>query len=673
MTTSPDAIETLSINTIRTLAMDAVQQAESGHPGAPMALAPLAYTLYTHYLRHNPANPGFPDRDRFVLSAGHASMLLYASLHLSGFNVKLDDIRAFRQLGSHTPGHPEFGETPGVETTTGPLGQGAGNTVGMAIAEKWLATHFNRDGHQIVDYRIFSILGDGCMMEGVTAEVASLAGHLKLDNLIWFYDSNRITIEGRTDLAYSDDPVKRFEAYGWFVQSVADVEDREAICRAVDKAIAEPDRPSLIVVNSIIGRGAPTRQDTAKAHGEPLGADEVAAAKAFYHWQAPGPFHVPPEVYTHWTEPSRRRGAEVEAAWNERFEAYAAAYPDLAKEWRTLQRRELPDGWENALPAFAADAKGMATRASSGKTLVEVGKRVPWLIGGSADLAPSTKTLLPETTDFEAGTRHGRNLRFGVREHGMAAVCNGLALSGLRPYCASFLVFTDYARPSIRLAAMMRLPVVYVFTHDSIGVGEDGPTHQPIEHLASLRAIPHLDVFRPADANEAAIAWKHALNSTDRPVMLALTRQNVPTFDRQRFAPAEAALRGGYVLADCCGEPQIILIGTGSEVQHCVRAYETLTAEGVRARVVSLPCWELFEQQDQTYRDEVLPPRVTARVAVEAAVAHGWERYIGSAGVMIGMRDFGRSGPYNDVMGHFGITADAVLSAARAILTGHKT
>ncbi|HRX83598.1 MAG TPA: transketolase [Phycisphaerae bacterium] len=668
MAASPEAIEKLSIDTIRTLAMDAVQQANSGHPGAPMALAPLAYTLYTRYLRVNPADPHFPNRDRFVLSAGHASMLLYASLHLSGFDVTLDDIKAFRQLGSATPGHPEYGHTPGVETTTGPLGQGAGNSVGMAIAQKWLAAHFNRDGHPLVDYRIFALLGDGCMMEGITGEAASLAGHLKLDNLVWFYDSNRVTIEGHTDLAYSDDPLKRFEGYGWFVQQVDDIEDRTALCAAIDAAIAMQHRPSLVVVRSIIGRGAPTRQDTAKAHGEPLGADEIAGAKKFYNWPGKEPFFVPAEVHTHWTEPARRRGAELASAWNDRYAAYAAAYPDLAAEWQLIQRRALPDGWEKAVPEFPADAKGLATRASGGKTLVALGKRIPWLMGGAADLAPSTKSLLEDTTAFAADTPHGRNLHFGIREHAMAAACNGMALSGLRPYGASFLVFTDYARPSIRLAAMMHQPVIFVFTHDSIGVGEDGPTHQPIEHVAALRAIPNLDVFRPGDANEAAMAWRHALSCSDRPVLLALTRQNLPTIDRQRFAPAEGVLRGGYVVADSDGEPEVILIGTGSELQHCMTAYATLSSEGLRARVVSLPCWELFERQDAAYREEVLPAAVTARVAIEAGVALGWERYIGSRGVMLGLRDFGASGPYNEVMKHFGITADAVLLAARELL-----
>lgn len=669
-TTADPRLETLCIDTIRMLSMDAVQQADSGHPGAPIALAPLAYTLYGRYLRFNPANPRFPNRDRLLLSAGHASMLLYSSLHLAGYDLSLEEIRKFRQLGSRTPGHPEFGDTPGVETTTGPLGQGAGNSVGMAIAQKWLAAHFNRPGDEIVDYRVFAILGDGCMMEGVTAEAASLAGHLQLDNLIWLYDSNHITIEGPTSLAYSDDVARRFEACGWYVQKLADIEERDKLGRALDAAIAEPRRPSLVVFHSIIGRGAPTRQNTAKAHGEPLGAEEIKGAKKFYGWGAPEPFHVPAEVYEHWTQPSRQRGAQLEESWNARFAQYARKYPDLAAQWRMIQEHALPAGWEEVLPVFAADAKGMATRVSAGKALVALGAKIPWLLGGSADLAPSTKTLLEQTTDYSATQRQGRNLRFGVREHAMAAACNGMALSGLRPYGASFLVFTDYARPAIRLAAMMRLPVIYVFTHDSIGVGEDGPTHQPIEHLAALRAIPNLDVFRPGDANEAVMAWKHALSMQDRPVLLALSRQNLPTLDRQRFAPAEGALRGGYVLADCAGTPEIILIGTGSELQHCVAAGAQLAESGVRARVVSLPCWELFERQSESYRQEVLPPEVTVRVAIEAGVSLGWERYLGSRGVMIGLRDFGASGPYTEVMRHFGLTAEAVVAAARELLHG---
>jgi transketolase len=665
MTSIPTRIDELSINTVRTLSMDAVQKANSGHPGAPMAMAPLAYTLFTKYLRFNPANPDFPNRDRFVLSAGHASMLLYSTLHLSGYDLSLADIKQFRQTGSKTPGHPEYGHAPGVETTTGPLGQGAANSVGMAIAEKWLAAHFNRPGHNIVDYRVYALLGDGCLMEGVTAEAASLAGHLKLDNLIWFYDSNRITIEGGTDLAYSDDVAKRFAAYGWQTQLVDDVEDREALGRAIEAAQAERERPSLIVVRSIIGRGAPTRQNTAKAHGEPLGPDEVAGAKMFYKWTASEPFHVPKEVYVNWTEPAKRRGAELEAAWNSQFRNYAAANKDLATQWKTMQAGELPVGWEEKLPKFDADPKGTATRNSGGKALVAAGQSIPWLIGGSADLAPSTKTLLANTGDFKAADRTGRNMRFGVREHAMAAVCNGMALSKLRSFGASFLVFADYARPAIRLSALMGLPVIYVFTHDSIGVGEDGPTHQPVEHLASLRAIPNLDVFRPGDANEAVMGWRHALTTNDRPVLMALSRQDIPTIDRGRFAGAEGALRGGYIVADSADSPEVILIGTGSELQHCMAAYGTLTAEGVRVRVVSLPCWSLFERQDDAYRTTVLPPEIQARVAIEAGSPQGWERYVGRDGAIIAQSTFGLSGPYNEVMAHFGLTAEAVVAAAR--------
>jgi len=662
------AADTLSINTIRTLAMDAVQQANSGHPGAAMALAPLAHLLYTKYMRHNPANPRWANRDRFVLSAGHASMLQYATLHLAGYNVTLDDIKQFRQLNSATPGHPEFGHTPGVETTTGPLGQGAANSVGMAIAEKWLAARFNQPGHKIVDHHVYAILGDGCMMEGVTAEAASWAGHLGLDNLIWFYDSNDITIEGKTNLAISEDVAARFAAYGWQVQEVADVEDRAALCNAIDEAQATTGKPSLIVVRSIIARGAPNKQNTAKAHGEPLGEDEIRAAKEFYDWPSDEPFFVPEEVKSAWTQASQTRGADLEAQWNEAFSKYQAAFPELASEWQLIQNGQLPDDWDTNWPAFDADAKGMATRASGGKVLVEAAKRIRWLIGGSADLAPSTKTLLEDTVDFQAGAYEGRNLRFGIREHAMAAACNGMALSGLRPFGASFLVFTDYARPSIRLSALMQQPVIYVFTHDSIGVGEDGPTHQPIEHLAALRAIPGLDVFRPGDANEVAMAWKHALQTTDRPVLLALTRQNVPTLDRDRYASADGALKGGYVVQDCDKIPDIILIGTGSELQHCVAAAETLTKEGVAVRVVSLPCWELFERQDEAYRTNVLPPEVTKRVAIEAGVAQGWEKYVGPHGTTITMSSFGLSAPGAAVMNHFHLTADGVLNAARSIL-----
>jgi len=662
------AADTLSINTIRTLAMDAVQQANSGHPGAAMALAPLAHLLYTKYMRHNPANPRWANRDRFVLSAGHASMLQYATLHLAGYDVSLDDIKQFRQLNSPTPGHPEFGHTPGVETTTGPLGQGAANSVGMAVAERWLAARFNQPGHEIVDHHVYAILGDGCMMEGVTAEAASWAGHLGLDNLIWFYDSNDITIEGKTNLAISEDIAARFAAYGWQVQEVADVEDRAALCNAIDEAQATSGKPSLIVVRSIIARGAPNKQNTAKAHGEPLGEDEIRAAKEFYDWPSNEPFFVPEEVKSAWTQASQARGSDLEAQWNEAFAKYQAAFPDLANEWQLIQNGQLPEGWDTNWPAFDADAKGMATRASGGKILVEAAKRIPWLIGGSADLAPSTKTLLEDTVDFQAGAYDGRNLRFGIREHAMAAACNGMALSGLRPFGASFLVFTDYARPSIRLSALMQQPVIYVFTHDSIGVGEDGPTHQPIEHLAALRAIPGLDVFRPGDANEAAMAWKHALQTTDRPVLLALTRQNVPTLDRDRYASAEGTLKGGYVVQNCDKTPDIILIGTGSELQHCISAAETLSNEGVAVRVVSLPCWELFDRQDEAYRTSVLPPEVSKRVAIEAGVAQGWEKYVGPHGTTITMSSFGLSAPGSAVMSHFNMTADGVLTAARMLM-----
>lgn len=666
----PEQIDELCINTIRMLAMDAVEKAHSGHPGAPIALAPLAYALYAKYMRFNPANPAFANRDRLVLSAGHASMLLYASLHLSGYEVSLDDIKAFRQLHSKTPGHPEFGETPGVETTTGPLGQGAGNSVGMAIAREWLAARFNQPGHAIVDYRVFAILGDGDMMEGVTAEAASLAGHLKLNNLIWFYDSNRITIDGPTDLAYSDDAAKRFEAYGWRVQKVDDIEDRPALGGAIDRAIADDSGPQLIICRSIIGRGAPTRQNTAKAHGEPLGEEEIRGAKEFYNWDPDAKFFVPDEVKEHWTQTSLARGADIESVWQSRFDDYAAKHPDLAAKWRQIQSGQLPDGWDADLPEFGADAKGMATRASGGKTLVAIAKNVPWLVGGSADLAPSNKTLIPDEGNFSATDRGARNIRFGIREHAMTAVCNGMALSGLRPYAASFLVFTDYARPAIRLSAMMKLPVIHVYTHDSIGVGEDGPTHQPIEHLAALRAICNLDVFRPGNANETVMAWRHAMQSQCTPVLLALTRQSLPTLDRGRFASAEGALRGGYVLADPPdgAAPTVILIGTGSELSLCVAAYESLVSDGVAARVVSLPCWELFERQDRTYRDSVLPPGVTRRVAVEAGSPLGWSRYVGDQGAVIGLNSFGASAPAADVYEHFGLTAQAVTSAARNLL-----
>ncbi len=667
MSTTTTAVEKTCIDTIRTLSMDAVQRANSGHPGAPIALAPLTYTLYRKVLRFNPKNPAFANRDRFVLSNGHASMLLYSTLHLSGYDVSMDDLKQFRQLHSKTPGHPEYGHTPGVETTTGPLGQGAANSVGMAVAERWLAAYFNRPQHEIVDHRVYAVLGDGCMMEGITAEAASFAGHQKLDNLTWFYDSNRITIEGETDLAYSDDVTKRFEAYGWNVLSIENVEETDELLKAIDQAHTESNRPTLIITPSIIGYGAPTRQNTAKAHGEPLGDDEIRGAKEFYGWSH-GPFEVPADVNEAWTNQCIANGETIESQWNEKFDAYDKAHPELAKEWRTLQAGEFPESWREAFPTFNADAKGMATRASGGKTLAAVSASIPWLIGGSADLAPSTKTLLPDTSDMSADQPLGRNMRFGIREHSMAAICNGICLSKLRPFGASFMVFTDYARPSIRLSALMGLPVAYVFTHDSIGVGEDGPTHQPVEHLAALRAIPNLDVFRPGDANETAAAWEHTLQSTERPVMLSLSRQNVPTLDPSEFNDTRTAIRGGYVLTTDSDAPQVILIGTGTELQHCVAAYRSLKSEGINARIVSLPCWELFERQDEAYRASVLPPEITARVGIEAGIAMGWERYIGKDGIMISHETFGMSAPCDEVMAHFGITADAVADAARKLI-----
>ncbi len=645
--------------------MDAIQQANSGHPGAAMALAPVAYTLFARHLRFNPANPRFANRDRFVLSAGHASMLLYGTLHLSGYDVSLDDIRRFRQLGSRCPGHPEYGELPGVEITTGPLGQGAAASVGMAMAERWLRGRFNRPGHEIVGYRVFAVLGDGCMMEGVTAEAASLAGHLALSNLIWIYDSNHISIDGSTDLAFTEDVAARFAAYGWRVLTVADANDVNAVHEALASAAETADRPTLVKITSVIGYGAPTKAGTASAHGEPLGEEEIRKAKVFYGWDPEAKFLVPGDVRQHMTVPLQERGERLEREWNDRFAAYARAHPALAAEWSHVQSGTLPADWDAQLPVFPADKKGMASRAAGGKVLQAVAAAVPWLIGGAADLTPSTKTYVQGSEDFQGGSYENRNIRFGVREHAMAATCNGLALAGLRAFGATFLVFADYCRPSIRLAAMMKLPVIYVFTHDSIGVGEDGPTHQPVEHLASLRAIPNLDVVRPGDANEVTEAWRYAMQRTDGPVALALSRQNLPTLDRELLAPASGARRGGYILADAAGDPQVILIGTGSELLLCVQAYEQLTARGVRARVVSMPCTSLFDRQDAAYREQVLPASCLARVAVEAGVAWGWQKYVGSRGIVLALDQFGASAPCDEVMTHFGFTAENVVEAAQ--------
>ena len=594
-------LDNLCINTIRTLAMDAVQAANSGHPGTPMALAPVAFVIWDRFLRHNPADPNWPNRDRFVLSAGHASMLLYGMLHITGYDLALDDLKSFRQLHSRTPGHPEFGLAPGVETTTGPLGQGCANSVGMAIAEKWLATHFNRPGHEVFDYQIYTIAGDGDMMEGVSGEAASLAGHLGLGKLIWLYDNNRITIEGKTDLAFSEDVGARFQGYHWHVQHVEDANDLARLEHALRAAREETQRPSLIIVDSHIAYGAPNKQDTHGAHGEPLGEDEIRATKTNYGWDPDKKFFVPDEVKAY-RETIVARGKKLGAEWREKFSAYAQAHPGLAQEWRLMEKRELPAGWDAALPDFPADAKGLASRDSNNKALNAVAERVPWLIGGSADLAPSTKTLIKGAKSFQKNQYDGRNFHFGIREHAMAGILNGMSLSKLRPYGATFLVFSDYLRPSLRLASIMKQPVLYVFTHDSIGVGEDGPTHQPIEHLAALRAIPHVDIIRPGDANEVAVLWKHIMQLKDRPAALILTRQALPTFDRNKYASAEGALRGAYILAEAPGTPEVLLMGSGSEVQWCLGAYEELQKAGLKTRVLRMPCSELFHRQEIYYQ-----------------------------------------------------------------------
>jgi len=679
----PHSIDQLCINTIRALAMDAVQQADSGHPGTPMALAPVAYTLWQHFLRYDPEHPDWPNRDRFVLSNGHASMLLYGVLHLACVReaestlpaVSLDDIKQFRQLDSKCPGHPEYHLTAGVETTTGPLGQGCATSVGMAIAERWLAQHFNRPDFPLFDYKTYTFCSDGDMMEGVTSEAASLAGHLMLGNLCWIYDSNNISIEGHTDLAFSDDVEARFLSYGWNVIMVGDANDTARIAEAIESFQRTNTVPTLIIVESHIGFGAPHKQDTAAAHGEPLGVEEIRLAKRAYGWPEDAKFLVPDGVYEHFAAGIGARGKQLRGAWTERFALYRRAYPDLADQLERMQQRGLPDGWDRDLPRFAADPKGLATRESSAKVENAVAQRYPWLIGGSADLAPSTKTLLTfeGAGDLEAGKYGGRNLHFGIREHAMGAILNGLALSKIRPFGSSFLIFSDYMKPPIRLAALMGLPVVTIFTHDSIGLGQDGPTHQAIEQLVSLRAVPGLIVLRPADAAEVTEAWRVVIGLTRQPACLVLTRQAVPTFDRTRYAPAAGLARGAYVMADAeNGKPAVILIGTGSEVMLCVEVYEKLMQEGIGARVVSMPSWELFESQDQAYRDQVLPPEVTARVSVEAGSVIGWDRYVGSGGARIGMYGFGASAPVKDLMTKFGFTAEKVLVTARRQLARNR-
>jgi transketolase len=683
MTQNP-GIDDLCVNTIRTLAMDAVQQANSGHPGTPMAMAPVAYTLWQDFLRTDPAVPIWPNRDRFILSCGHASMLLYAMLHLAGVAqydahdqptgepaLSLDDLKKFRQLDSRTPGHPEYHLTTGVEATTGPLGQGVGMSVGMAIAERWLGAHYNRPGFPVIDHDTYVLCSDGDMEEGISHEAASIAAHLHLSNLCWIYDANQITIEGPTSLAFSEDVGARFLAYGWNVLHLRDANDRATLALALENFRAEQSRPTIIVVESHIAWGAPKKQDTAAAHGEPLGEEEIKGAKRFYGWPEDAKFLVPDGVRQHFNEGVGARGAAARTAWQEMFNRYSAEYPDLAADFDRMQRRELPQGWEGEMPVFPADAKGLATRDSGGKVLNAFAAKIPWLLGGAADLAPSTKTRLTDKAmgDFEATNHAGRNFHFGIREHAMGAICNGMALSRLRPFGAGFLIFSDYMRNPIRLSAIMELPVVFVFTHDSIGVGEDGPTHQPIEQLASLRAIPGLFVWRPSDANETAVAWRMALHETHRPSCLLLSRQNLPTFDRSKLASAEGAMRGGYVLSDPpSGAPDVILIGTGSEVALCVQAQAALAAEGIGARVVSLPSWELFEAQDEAYRDEVLPPDVTARVAVEQASTLGWERYVHRRDAIVGMRSFGASAPLQALLGRFGFTVEKVSEVARAQL-----
>lgn len=693
MSTIAKSLEQTSINTIRTLAMDAVEAANSGHPGTPMALAPVAYRLWTQHLQYDPAAPLWMNRDRYVLSCGHASMLLYALIHLGGIvesddspaqqnaggpptprkhALHLDDLRNFRQWGSRTPGHPEAGHTTGVETTTGPLGQGCGNSVGMAIAGRWLAARYNAPGFTLFNYRVWVQCSDGDLMEGVACEAASLAGHLKLDNLCWIYDDNNITIEGQTDLAFSEDVGTRFRGLGWNVLTVGDANDLAALDAAYQQARKHRGSPTLIVVKSVIACGSPNKAGTADAHGAALGAKEVAATKAAYGWPADARFRVPPEVPAHFQATLGERGRAAREAWDQLFARYEKEHAELAAELKLIRSGQLPEGWRDAQPRFEADTKGMATRVSGGKVLNAFAKKIPWLLGGSADLAPSTKTLL--TFDEAMGSfselnPFGRNLHFGVREHAMAAAVNGMTLCGLRAYGATFFVFSDYCRPSLRLAALMGVPTITVFTHDSIGVGEDGPTHQPVEQLAACRAIPRLLVLRPADANEAAVAWRIALEQTRRPSLLVLTRQDLPTLDRTKFASAEEAARGGYVLTETkgAGLPVVILMATGSEVQLALAAHEQLVAAGVRSRVVSLPSFELFEEQPVAYRDQVLPPSVTARVAVEAGIRQGWDRYLGAAGAFIGLDSFGASAPYQEVFRHRGLTAEAIVMAARKL------
>ena len=675
----PD-VNSISINAIRTLCMDAVQQANSGHPGTPMAMAPVVYALWQDYLRFDPEDPIWPNRDRFILSAGHASTLLYALLHLSGVKavnrkyetlgelaVSLEDLKKFRQLESKCPGHPEYRWTSGVETTSGPLGQGVATSVGIALAGKWLAERYNRPNFTLFDYDVYALAGDGCMMEGISGEAASLAGHLRLSNLCWIYDNNHITIEGNTSLAFSEDVAGRFLAYGWDVRRVSNANDLDLLREAFDRFKKTTDQPTLIVVDSHIGYGAPTKQDTSAAHGEPLGEEEIRATKKRYGWPEDAKFLVPPEVLENFRAKLGQRGAKLRAGWMSLFAAYQKEHPELAAETLAIQHREPPQGWDSEIPTFPPDAKGIASRDSSGKVLNAIAKKHPWLVGGSADLSPSTKTRLtfPDAGEISRDSFGGRNIHFGVREHAMGAILNGLALAKLRAFGSGFLIFSDYGRGSLRLSAIMEIPVIYIFTHDSIGVGEDGPTHQPVEQLASLRAIPGLTDIRPCDANEVAEAWRVIMEIKREPVVLILSRQALPTLDRSKFAPASGLRRGAYVLSDATnGKPDVLLIGTGSEVSLCLGAQEALKKQGVEARVISMPSWKLFEDQDEAYRESVLPSHIRARVSVEQAARFGWERYVGIDGARVGMRTFGESAPLQKLVMKFGFTVDAVAAAA---------
>jgi transketolase len=675
----PD-VNSISINAIRTLCMDAVEQANSGHPGTPMAMAPVVYALWQDYLRFDPEDPIWPNRDRFILSAGHASTLLYALLHLAGVKavnrkyetlgelaVSLEDLKKFRQLESKCPGHPEYRWTSGVETTTGPLGQGVATSVGIALAGKWLAERYNRPNFTLFDYDVYALAGDGCMMEGISGEAASLAGHLRLSNLCWIYDNNHITIEGNTSLAFSEDVAGRFLAYGWDVRRVSNANDLDLLREAFDRFKKTTDQPTLIVVDSHIGYGAPTKQDTSAAHGEPLGEEEIRATKKRYGWPEDAKFLVPPEVLENFRAKLGQRGAKLRAGWMSLFAAYQKEHPELAAETLAIQHREPPQGWDSEIPTFPPDAKGIASRDSSGKVLNAIAKKHPWLVGGSADLSPSTKTRLtfPDAGEISRDSFGGRNIHFGVREHAMGAILNGLALAKLRAFGSGFLIFSDYGRGSLRLSAIMEIPVIYIFTHDSIGVGEDGPTHQPVEQLASLRAIPGLTDIRPCDANEVAEAWRVIMEIKREPVVLILSRQALPTLDRSKFAPASGLRRGAYVLSDATnGKPDVLLIGTGSEVSLCLGAQEALKKQGVEARVISMPSWKLFEDQDEAYRESVLPSHIRARVSVEQAARFGWERYVGIDGARVGMRTFGESAPLQKLVMKFGFTVDAVAAAA---------